>query len=210
MPQTKEPDYAGLDYTVVPNGDEPGNRKRFGGSKNDDFNDTLVGQVEGSLSMGDAQGHQRAKLRQGAMGAMIGMGPQDEFEGVLVAQLLAAHNASMECYRRAMYSEQPSEIRREELNAATKLSRSCAMLVDAIGRHRGKGQQQIRVEHVHVNKGGQAIVGALSRRGEFPSQGKERSDGPKAIAYQPETPMRRADPPWEPVPVGTDNGEDPL
>ena len=144
------------------------------------------------------------------MGAMIGMDPQDEFEGVLVAQLLAAHDASMECYRRAMYSEQPSEIRHDELNAANKLSRSCAMLVDAIGRHRGKGQQQIRVEHVHVNKGGQAIVGALSRRGEFPSQGKERSDGPKAIAYQPETPMRRADPPWEPVPVGTDNGEDAL
>jgi hypothetical protein len=210
MPQTKEPDYAGLDYTVVPNGDEPGNRKRFGGSKNDDFNDTLVGQVAGSLWMGDTKGHQRGKLRQGAMGAMIGMGPQDEFEGVLVAQLLAAHNAGMECYRRAMYSDQPSEIRREELNAATKLSRSCAMLVDAIGRHRGKGQQQIRVEHVHVNKGGQAIVGALSRRGEFPSQGKERSDGPKAIAYQPETPMRRADPPWEPVSVAADDGEDPL
>jgi hypothetical protein len=90
MSRAKEPDYAGLDYTLVPDGNEPGKRKRFGGSKNDDFNDTLVDQVEGSLWIGDTQGHQRAKLRQGAMGAMIGMGPQDEFEGVLIPQLLAA------------------------------------------------------------------------------------------------------------------------
>jgi hypothetical protein len=42
MSRAKEPDYAGLDYTLVPDGNEPGKRKRFGGSKNDDFNDTLV------------------------------------------------------------------------------------------------------------------------------------------------------------------------
>jgi hypothetical protein len=121
------------------------------------------------------------------MGAMIGMDPQDEFEGVLVAQLLAAHNAGMECYRRAIRPEQPSEIRHGELNAANKLSRSCAMLVDAIGRHRGERQQQIRSKHVHVNEGDKPIVGALSRRGELPTRGKETMDqGPL-----PTNPRRR-------------------
>ena len=42
----------------------------------------------------------------------------------MAAQLLAAHNAAMECYRRAMLGEQTFEGRRENLNQATKLSRT--------------------------------------------------------------------------------------
>jgi hypothetical protein len=30
------------------------------------------------------------------------IGPKDELEGMMAAQLIAAHNAAMECYRRAM------------------------------------------------------------------------------------------------------------
>jgi hypothetical protein len=40
------------------------------------------------------------------------------------AQLIAAHNAAMECYRRAMIGEQTSEGRRENLAQANKLSRT--------------------------------------------------------------------------------------
>jgi hypothetical protein len=42
-----------------------------------------------------------------------GIGPKDELEGMMAAQLIAAHNAAMECYRRAMISEQSFEGRRE-------------------------------------------------------------------------------------------------
>ena len=42
---------------------------------------------------------------------------------------------------------------------------SFAALTDALNRHRGKGSQQVvRVEHVTVQAGGQAIVGAVPRR----------------------------------------------
>jgi hypothetical protein len=41
---------------------------------------------------------------------------------MIAAQLLAAHNASMECYRRAMLPDQTPEGRRENLNQANKLS----------------------------------------------------------------------------------------
>ncbi len=40
---------------------------------------------------------------------------------MLAAQLLASHNAAMECYRRAMISEQTFEGRKENLNQANKL-----------------------------------------------------------------------------------------
>jgi hypothetical protein len=96
------------------------------------------------------------------LAAMIGMKPRDELEGMLVGQLIAAHNAGMECYRRAMIGEQTFEGRRENLNQANKLSRTYAALVEALDRHRGKGQQHVKVEHVHAHQGGQAIVGAVT------------------------------------------------
>src|ERR1700686_4935388 len=88
--------------------------------------------------------------------ALAGIGPQDELEGMIAAQLLAAHNAAMECYRRAMIAEQTFEGRQEALNQANKLSRTYAVLVDTLDRHRGKGQQKVPVEHIHLHVGSQA------------------------------------------------------
>jgi hypothetical protein len=42
----------------------------------------------------------------------------------MAAQLIAAHSAAMECYRRAMIGEQSFEGRRENLTQANKLSRT--------------------------------------------------------------------------------------
>jgi Beta-lactamase len=50
---------------------------------------------------------------------------------------------------------------RENLNQANKLSRTFTELLDALNSHRGKGQQKVTVEHVHVHSGGQAVVGMV-------------------------------------------------
>ena len=47
--------------------------------------------------------------------------------------------------------EQTFEGRRENLNQASKLSRTYATLLEALNRHRGKGHQKVTVEHVHVH-----------------------------------------------------------
>src|SRR6476646_9052462 len=65
-----------------------------------------------------------------------------------------------------MICEQTFEGRRENLNQATKLSRTYTALLEALNRHRGKGQQKVTVEHVHVHAGGQAVVGLVETRGE--------------------------------------------
>ena len=44
----------------------------------------------------------------------------------------------MECYRRAMIGEQTFEGRRDNLSQANKLSRTYALLLDVLNRHRGK------------------------------------------------------------------------
>jgi hypothetical protein len=42
-----------------------------------------------------------------------------------------------------MLFEQTFEDRRENLSQANKLSRTYAVLLDALNRHRGKGQQKV-------------------------------------------------------------------
>ena len=64
-----------------------------------------------------------------------------------------------------MLGEQTFEGRRESLSQANKLSRTHVLLVEALNRHRGKSQQKVTVEHVHVHSGGQAIVGNVGTPG---------------------------------------------
>lgn len=98
-----------------------------------------------------------------AISGLIGIAPKDELEGMLTVQLIASHSAAMECYQRAMLPEQTFERRQAALGQAGKLSRTHVLL--ALNRHRGKGQQKVTVEHVHVHSGGQAIVGAVTQGG---------------------------------------------
>ena len=198
--------YKALD---VPTGEERGQLKRFGGSENDDFNYTVMMQATDTAPH-KTELRDQARLQDAALGAMIGMQPRDEFEGVLITQLLGAHHAAMECYRIGMDPARPEEIRQLELNQANKLTRTCVMIVDSIRRYRGKGKQQIRVEHVHVHEGGQAIVGLVNGSEARARQGQGEPDAARAIEHRPETPMRRAHPEREPVPVAADDWQEPL
>jgi hypothetical protein len=147
-----------------------------------------------------------------AVAALIGIAPKDELEGMMAAQLVAAHNAAMECYRRAMIGEQTFEGRRENLAQANKLSRTYAALLEALNRHRGKGQQKVTVEHVHVHAGGQAVVGTVAapvQTGGGDASKIEEQPHARQIAHAPQPSMWRSDPERDPVPVAR-NAERPL
>src|SRR3954451_4630144 len=138
--------------------------KPLGGSDFDDFNRTLANQTLATLWTANSDEEQRNRQYLAATAALIGAKPQDELEGMLVSQMIACHSASMEAFRRAMHSEQSFEVRQAQLGAAGKLSRTYAALLEALDRHRGKGQPQVvRVERVTVEAGGQAIVGAVTQ-----------------------------------------------
>jgi hypothetical protein len=143
----------------------PGKLRRIGGSQSDHWNNILANQTGQALWVAHSDEETRSRQYSATVAALIGIAPKDEIEGMIAAQLLAAHNAGMECYRRAMLAEQTFEGYRENLNQANKLGRTYAVLLDALNRHRGKGQQKVTVEHVHVHEGGQAIVGNVESRG---------------------------------------------
>jgi hypothetical protein len=183
--------------------------KDIGGSRSDHWNNIVVNQAVNSLWLKHSDKETRDRQYKATVSALIGIGPKDEIEGMIAAQLLAAHHAAMECYRRAMLGEQTFEGRRENLGQANKLSRTHAVLVEALNRHRGKGQQKVTVEHVHVHSGGQAVVGMIEtpRAGSQPKS--EDQAYAKQITHAPQPAMRSPNPEREPVPVAGD-AERPL
>src|SRR6476646_1331649 len=87
--------------------------KRIGGSQSDDWNHVLGNQAIQSLWIKQSDNEVRERQYNAAIAGLIGIAPQDKIEGLIAAQLIAAHNATMECYRRAMIGEQTLEGRRE-------------------------------------------------------------------------------------------------
>ena len=112
------------------------------------------------------------KKARAGIAAMQGIGPDDVIGDMVAAQLVAAHEAAMACYKRAAGAGGngeaiPLEFWREYMNQANKLSRTSAALIEALNRHRGKsGQQTVRVEYVTVKDGGQAVIGPVTTGGE--------------------------------------------
>jgi len=198
--------------TVVANDpdDLKGALKFIGGSRSDSWNNILANQAVETLWLKNSDKAARDQQYGATVAALAGIRPRDELEGMLAGQLLAAHNAAMECYRRAMIGEQTFEGRRENLSQANKLSRTYAALLDALNRHRGKGQQKVTVEHVHVHQGGQAIVGAVNQGEERTQEWGEQADAKKEITHEPSTPLRSPDPEWEPVPIASGARQTPL
>jgi hypothetical protein len=94
------------------------------------------------------------------LAAVTGIGAQDEIEAMLAVQMVATHLAATSALRRLNSSETVS-VQDSNGNLAVKLLRTFTMQVEALQRYRGKGQQKVTVEHVHVHHGGQAIVGAV-------------------------------------------------
>jgi hypothetical protein len=109
--------------------------------------------------------------------------------------------AAMECYRRAMIHEQPFLVWREALSQANKLSRTYATLVEALNRHRGKGQQKVTVEHVHIHSGGQAVVGVVESAGGGDQAKLEDQAHARHFAHASEPAMWSADTERDSVPI---------
>jgi hypothetical protein len=119
---------------------------------------------------------------------LVEIGPRDSLERMIVTQMLACHHGAMECFRRSMINGQSFEGRNSSLKFAEKLSSTYARLLDTLNKHRGKGQQKVTVEHVHVAPGGQAIVGNVDTGSLRSGAAGQRKVAPPQIEHQPALP----------------------
>jgi hypothetical protein len=136
---------------------------RIFGTNNDDSTRALAKQV--ATVVLNAEGKHDVQNLKWALNTVYGMGPKDELEGLLAAQMIGVHSLAMECLRRASLEGQTTEGMDANINRATKLLRTFTAQMEALNRHRGKVSQQMVVGNVNVNEGGQAIVGPVSHEG---------------------------------------------
>jgi hypothetical protein len=202
----KKPTAANKNTTAVANDpkDWTGKLKHIGGSRSDHWNNRIANDTWQALWLKHSDEQTRDQQFHAVMAGLIGIAPKDELEGMMAAQLIAAHSAAMECYRRAMHGEQTLEGRRENLSQANKLSRTYATLLEALNRHRGKGQQKVTVEHVHVHSGGQAIVGTVERPAPANSSRPENQHDARQITHAPQPAMWSPNAEPEVVPSASD------
>lgn len=162
--------------------------KHLGGSKSDQWNLMLCNQVISTAWYGrnPQPGKDLDDKRTAILAFMAGVNPKDTIEGMMAAQLFASHAAAMECYRRAMLPDQSIDGKQMNLTLAAKLTRANAEQAAALSKYRGKGQQKVVVEHVHVYPGGQAIVGQVTPGGSV----KNLEAQPHAIGYAECSPVR--------------------
>jgi len=122
----------------------------------------LIDQVYRTLWIpeGLAEDEKAARIAS-AISLLQGIKPADETEGMLAVRMVATHNAAMECLRRAMLVEHTIVGRDQNLKHASKLLSIYSRQIEVLDKHRGKGQQKVTVEHVHVAAGGQAMVGHI-------------------------------------------------
>jgi hypothetical protein len=143
----------------------------------------------------------------GVLAAVHGIGANDEIEAMLAVQMVATHFAATRALRRLKGSDTIPQ-QDSNGNLAVKLLRSFAAQTEALQRYRGKGQQKVTVEHVHVHTGGQAIVGSVSQSGGGRDNDENRGqphapENAGAITFAPGTTLPCADEARDPVPVAS-------
>jgi hypothetical protein len=80
---------------------------------------------------------------------------------------------------------------------ANREKNTYATLLEALNRHRGKGQQKVTVEHVHVHSGGRAVVGVVGASGGGDDSKSEEQPRAKQIAHALEPARTRAGTPCQ-------------
>lgn len=125
-------------------------------------------------------------------------------------QLAVVHVLAMDVLLRAQTVDQIPQLDCAG-NMAAKMLRAIATHVELLHKLRGGGKQTVRVEHVHVHPGAQAIVGNVAAGG----RGGEKSEHqphapednqtgePRSLAHDPGAEMPRLDASREPLPVAS-------
>ena len=97
-----------------------------------------------------------------------GAKPRDEVECALVMQMACTHTAAMAVLKPSGEPTAAIENVAVKASAAARLLRAYVAQVEVLRCLRNGGSQLVRVEHVHVNEGGQAAIGDVCYVEKFP------------------------------------------
>jgi len=94
-----------------------------------------------------------------ALALIEGFSPQNEVEAALAVQMACTHIATMSVLARLGPGSGTEDRFCRLGSAAARLMRAFTTQFEAYRRLRHGGDQYVRVEHVHINEGAQAVIG---------------------------------------------------
>lgn len=97
--------------------------------------------------------------------ALKAIAPRTPVEGGLAGLFVAMERAAFDCLAIARLAGFDSPMGAVMLGRAEKLTCRATELADALSRQRFRGQQTIRIEHVTVEKGANAVIGNVAAGG---------------------------------------------
>jgi len=129
--------------------------KKTLGTTSPDFVAATLRQIEIASRL-PYQGTSEAAVNA-ALAIIEGAQPRNEIEAVAVIQLACAHAATMQ----VLSSLRNTSGRQQAAmaSAAAQLIKASAVQMEQLRKLKGGQSQYVRVEHVHVNDGGQAVIG---------------------------------------------------
>jgi hypothetical protein len=131
------------------------------GTTSADFSNGIINGVVNATTVGATPTEAKINF---AMAAIRGIAPRDELEAMLAAQMTVVHMALMTSGRSLTNTGTLQHLEAYE-RTFNKLARTFASQLEALKRYRTGGEQTVRVEHVTVSEGGQAIIGNVSHGG---------------------------------------------
>jgi hypothetical protein len=178
------------------------------GTTSDPFVDRMIGQLANTMRE-RGEDHASAKALNAGLAMIDGIQPDNEVEAALAVQMVATHDLAMRLISRTNHIDM---LEKFEIygGLAVKLLRTFTLQAETLAKLRRGGGQTVRVEHVHVHPGGQAIVGNVSTGGRAGSKSEDQPHAkqqtlPHAIpdADAPFDPLRCTHPQCDPLPVGS-------
>jgi hypothetical protein len=150
-----------------------------------------------------------------ALAAIDGTRPENETAAMLASQMALTHSLAMDLLGRTRRAEMIAQFDSAG-SLAVKLLRTFTMQTEALAKLKRGGEQTVRVEHVHVYPGGQAIVGAVSTQraeGGVADERGSQADGTidaRAIAFAPGAAMSGPDAGRDALPEGRGDRQEAL
>jgi hypothetical protein len=189
---------------------KPGHHKDIGGGDSENWNLRQMQLILSALPGASARDKKSAgEIGSAVISGLMDVKPMDPVEGMLTSQMIVAHEAALDMYRRA-WSQPPEyfDARCRYLQMADKAQRTLAILTERLDRHRGAGQQQITVKHITVNADN-AIVGDVNQTPPGGGPPAEIKGQPHALGHAIQPTLWSENPQRERLPV-TGDAERPL
>jgi hypothetical protein len=119
----------------------------------------IINQLTGETSPSTPENQEKINF---LLALVASQNPGSLLEAQLLMQMMSAHQLCTEMMQKASSERWPENID-SYVNIAMKLSRGYKNGLETLAKYRRNGKQYMHIEHIHVEKDANAIIGKIDR-----------------------------------------------